>query len=95
MNKIILEGKVMEISPYKNFQKKGKEFSYRTIMLSNDDDAFIAANYWYKEELPAVGTNVKYVIYLSSERNNKNQELFFHKINLLSIYETTGIPKEI
>jgi hypothetical protein len=79
-------GKIASVSATRKFIKDGKEFRYR-IILFDVGDSVIAANYWSSEEMLPVGTEVKFVVKISSEKNNKNPDIYFHKINLISVYE--------
>lgn len=94
MNKATFTGKVIEISPVKTFIKKGKEYSYRIVVL-DVEHGFIAANYWFTKPIPPVGSEVTFTIKINSERNPNNSELFFHKINLHTIHESNRISPEV
>jgi hypothetical protein len=88
------KGRILEITSEKTFTKDGKNYSYRVVVLEVDD-YILATNYWLKEELPPEGANVTFTIKVSSERNHKHPEQFFHKVKLLTIYESTRIPTEV
>lgn len=94
MNKATFKGNVIEISPVKTFTKKGKEYKYQVVVI-DIEHGIIAANYWFDKPIPPVGTAVTFTIKVNSERNPNNSEVFFHKINLHSIYESSRVPKEV
>lgn len=89
-----MKGKVIEITELKTFHKGGVEYKYRTVII-DVNVGIIAANYWSDDKLPPVGTNVNFVIKITSERNNKDPELFYHKVNLHKIYDSSRIPEEV
>lgn len=86
MNKATLTGRVKSISEVKSFTKNGTTHKYRTVVI-DINKGIIAANYWEDDELPAIGKNVDFTIKINSFHNNKDPELFYHTINLHSIYE--------
>lgn len=94
MNKAELKGKIIEITEVKTFYKGDASYNFRTVVI-DVNAGIIAANYWVDDELPPVGTIVNFVINITSERNNKNPELFYHKVNLHKIYDSSRIPKEV
>ena len=94
MNKAQFEGVILEITPSKSFIKNNKEYNFRTVVIETGEE-FIAANYWQDGELPPVGTEVSFQIKISSDRNNKNPEIFYHKVNLHSIHERSRFPTEV
>lgn len=94
MNNAEYKGEILEISPVKTFVKNGKKYSYRIVVLTIGD-YFVAANYWLSDKLPPVGSFVTFTIKISSERNSKAPEQFYHKVTLQSIYESSRIPSEV
>lgn len=94
MNKVFLDGVIKEVSDYKTFQKNDKSFRYRQVVFELGDE-LIVANYWANDALPPIGSDVKFKIKISSERNNKDPEIFFHKINLVSVYECDRLDKKV
>lgn len=89
-----MKGRVTEITDVKSFHKGGVEYKFRTVILDTGA-GIIAANYWSDDELPPIGTNVNFLIKITSERNNHNPELFYHKVNLHKIYDSSTVPKEV
>lgn len=89
-----MKGTVLEISEQRSFLKKSIEYKYRTVVV-DVGVGIIAANYWLDGDIPPVGTDVNFVIKITSERNNKDPELFYHKVNLHKIYESSRIPQEV
>jgi len=87
MNRANLSGTILEITQPMSFNKDGMEYKYRTVVIDVGEN-IIAANWWSDSELPQEGAKVEFTIELRSERNNKTPELFYHKLNLKSIYES-------
>jgi hypothetical protein len=94
MNKATFTGKILDISSEKTFVKKGKNYTYKTVLVDTGNGN-IAANYWSADPLPPTGSDVTIVIKLNSERNPKNPEVFFHKVNLHSIHESPTFSEKI
>jgi hypothetical protein len=86
MSKVKMIGTITAIESDKQFTKAGKVYEYSTIILDVDGD-MIAGNYWKEDPIPAVGTKVNVVADISSHRNNKSPELFYHTINIHNVYE--------
>lgn len=89
-----LSGTILEITQPKSFIVKDKEMSYKTVVIDVGRN-IIAANWWSDTELPKEGAKVNFTIEVKSERNNKTPEIFYHKLNLKSIYETYPFYSEI
>lgn len=85
MNNVELVGFVLDIKPTQEFKIDDKVYDYRVVVIGSGG-SFIATTYWGDGELPDVGTKVIFTIKITSERNRKDPQLFYHKINLIKIY---------
>lgn len=85
MNSATFTGILAEVMPQKEFLKD-KTYFYTPVVF-NVGDEIIVANYWKKDELPPLGSKVKFTVKIASARNNNNPDVFYHKINLQEIYE--------
>lgn len=94
MNKTTFEGKVLHVGEPVRFNKDAATFSYRDVLFDLGD-SILATKFWQEDELPKVGKDVKIVVRIYSERNNKDPKLFYHKINLIGAYELSRTNKTI
>jgi hypothetical protein len=86
------KGLVIEIGERKDFEKDGKLSYFRTVLFEMEDGKYFAANLWMDYPPPEVGRYVRFTVDMFSERNRKNPDIFFHKVNLKS-YDY--IPSEV
>lgn len=94
MNKATFRGVVEQITPYNQFTVDGETYRYRTVVIhlvgseyNKVAGNFIAANVWQDMDIPDLGALVEVEVRVSSERNRKDPNLFYHKINLQTIKE--------
>jgi hypothetical protein len=94
MNKATFYGRLVGVEPIQKFTKDGIDYEYQTVVFHLADPEngyhavpgnFIAANMWDHMDIPEPGTLTKFTVRLVSERNKKNPEIFFHKVNLQKV----------
>lgn len=94
MNKATFYGRIVEVSEPKDFVKNDTTYSYRTVLFHIADPEvgyapvpgnYIATNLWENINIPELGVLARFTVRLSSERNRKDPNIFFHKVNLQSV----------
>lgn len=94
MNKATFFGRIVEVSDPRLFEKNGDTYEYRTVIfnIADPDSGYhavpgniIAANLWDDRELPSKGVLTRFSVRLTSERNRKSPDIYFHKVNLQNV----------
>jgi hypothetical protein len=94
MNKATFYGRITEVSDPRLFEKNGDAYEYRTVVFNiADPDSgyhavpgnFIAANVWDDRELPTAGALTRFSVRITSERNRKSPDVYYHKVNLQNV----------
>ena len=90
MNRAKFTGRVKGVVKEDVFQKEGKEYRYKTVMIQlcdpesfEDSNVTLAVNDWHEHEIPATGTLVDFTISIYSGQNKNNPNIYFHKLNLI------------
>lgn len=78
----MIKAKVLEVSEQKTFEVDGKTYKYKHILFDISDGKILRAELWGDRSAPEIGRLLKIDIEVSSERNRKDPNLFFHKVKL-------------
>lgn len=78
----MIKAKVLEVTDPKEFELEGKTFRYRNVLFDIGDGKLLRADLWGDRTAPELGRTFRIDIEVSSERNRKDPNLFFHKVKL-------------
>jgi hypothetical protein len=78
----MIKAQVLEVTTPKEFEVEGKRFKYRHILFDIGEGKLLRADLWGDRPAPEVGTTLRIDVEVTSERNRKDPNLFFHKVKL-------------
>lgn len=78
----MIKAQVLEVTNPKEFEVDGKRFRYRNVLFSIGDGKLLRTDLWGDRAAPEVGATLRIDVEVTSERNRKDPNLFFHKVKL-------------
>lgn len=91
MNRVFLNGFLRSVSEPKMFNTQGNNYSFRVVVFETStlegtpSGMEVSTNLWDDIDLPPIGSYVKFYFTVASEKNKKDESVWYHKINLKHI----------
>lgn len=79
-----MQARVKSVGPLKDFELDGKHYVFREILFDTGGDRELMTVMWGDKEPPVEGDDVEIFVEVTSERNRKNPDIWWHKVKLKS-----------